>query len=1219
MGGPYVNGQLELAVLGKPQLKREGKFLADLLPVKGQALLIYLAVTRQTYSRSALAGLLWGDMPEEVARSNLRLTLSRLRGLADDYLVITRQSVSFNFDRPHWLDVAYFETHTSAPERSQIDHLQAAVSLYRGDFLTDFWTPNAPDFEAWAILERERLRQLAIKALFYLAREAQQREALAEGIEVIRRILALEPWLEEAHYHLIWLLARSGQRGAALVQYELCRRALVEELGVEPAPATLELYSQLKEGSFEPLNGAAITRPETASQHNLAKNSTLETGANVAALPSLLIQTELLSHGWNRPPIPRHNLPPQLTPFIGRETELAQIAELLANPACRLLTLVGPGGVGKTRLALAAAEAQIEAFRDGVRVVSLAGVRPARMDEAVDLLLINIAAVLDYTFTAPQPPRDLLFNHLAEQEILLLLDNFEQLLAPLPGETGTAAQFLLEVLHHAPGLKFLITSRERLGLKAEWVLDVTGLPYPSTTLSEAAADYPAIELFVQNAQRIKPDFDLASEAGAVRHICQFVQGHPLCLELAAHWVRRLPCYEIAAKIEHDLDILSTTATDVADRHRSMRSVFDQTWTLLSEAEQQVFRRLSVFQNGLEREAAEQIAEASLPVLAGLVEKSLLRCTDEGRYELHELVRQYGAERLAMVPVEEAETRQKHSRYYADFLEKRRLSIENRPNPAAMAEIDQELSNIRAAWEELLAQKKIETIAVFLEGLWRFYQQTGWFQEAVLVLKQACTLAETSSLQQACWQRRLGEAHYQLGQWAESKEYLERALALLGHPLPKTEMGWRLLSVRQLLRQGWHRLGSSRLRGQKTEKRRSLLEAALALRRFGQFVYFDGDKLRLATSALYCLNLAEQAGASPELAEAYVICGITTGTIRLHRLARHYSNLALQTAQNMDKLSARAYVSQVAGLYYCGICRWVEAEELFEQAANLFGQLEWRHSWAECTSLLGKVCYYQGKFSQSQQYYANLFQAAQYHGNLAAQHWGLVGQAECALRLGQPSLEQVGAWLERANALPANYPEYTQQVRLYGFLALTHLYQGNWSSAQQAAQTGAQFIRRSGFMTFWAIEGYAGVAETFLTLWENNLTGGHAVTGTEFLAKAAQQACQALHRFARTYPLGQPRAWLYQGLYEWLAGRADRAYEAWGKSLTTAQRLGMPYEQGRAHFELGRRLPSKQSAKDGLSSQEHLQQAANIFAQLGAVYDLEQVNTVLTYPFSAQQT
>jgi predicted ATPase/DNA-binding SARP family transcriptional activator len=1141
-------------------------------------------------------------MPEEVARSNLRLTLSRLRGLVDDGLVITRQEVSFNFDQPHWLDVAHFETYALTPEQSPLEQLQTAVKLYQGEFLADFQVLNAPDFEAWVLLERERLRQLAVKALFYLAQEAHQREALAESIALTRRILEVEPWLEEAHQLLLWLLARSGQRSAALAQYELCRRALAEELGVEPAPATLELYQQIKEGKFEPSEGAVLAWQETPLRQSAARGKLPTNGhASVAISAPLPQPAEPASSAWSRPPVSRHNLPPPLTPFIGRESELAQIAERLASPECRLLTLVGPGGMGKTRLALAAAEAQLETFRDGVRFVSLAGIVPTRADEAVDLLVINIANALDYTFSAPHPPRDLLLNYLANQEMLLLLDNFEPLLALPPGSSETAAQFLQHLLQYAPGLKLLITSRERLGLKAEWLLDVTGLDYPQTP--ETAADYPAMQLFAQSVQRIKPDFDLASEAGAVSRICRFVQGYPLCLELAANWIRILSCQEIGANVERNLDILSTTSLEVADRHRSLRAVFDQSWNLLNEAEQQVFRRLSVFRDGLDLEAARQVAGASLPILAGLVEKSLLRRADEGRYELHELLRQYGAERLAALPSEQAETRRKHKAYYASFLEKRRPALENQPEPGAMREIERELGNIRGAWEVLLTQGEPETIANFLEGLWRFYGRKGWFQEAVLALEQAYTLAEVSALLRARWQRWLGEARYEMGQVVESEIHLREALALLGQPLPQTQAGWTLLATRHLLRQASHRLRPRRLVERETEKGRALLEAAQAFRRLGQLLYFAGDMLQMLVAALYSLNLAEQVGDSPQLAEVYATCTITAGTASLHALANRYSNLAFQVSQEVDRLATQAYVSETIGVYYCGVCRWAEAETLFEQAISGFNQLEMRRSWAECSSLLGKTFYYQGKYKQALPYFVNLLPAGQYHGDQAAQHWALLGQVECALRLGQPALDQVCAWLEMAKLLPADYPGNTQHVRFYGVLALTLMYRGDPALAQQAAQTGLDFMKRGGFIAFWAVEGYAGIAETFLSLWEANKQAGE---DSRLLAKSAQQACRALHQFARTYPLAQPWAWLYQGLYEWLAGKPEQAYKTWSQSLAAAERLGMPYQQARAHYELGRHLPSDQKAKDDLSYQAHLQRAYDLFAELGAAYDLARI-------------
>jgi eukaryotic-like serine/threonine-protein kinase len=368
--------------------------------------------------------------------------------------------------------------------------------------------------------------------------------------------------------------------------------------------------------------------------------------------------------------------------------------------------------------------------------------------------------------------------------------------------------------------------------------------------------------------------------------------------------------------------------------------------------------------------------------------------------------------------------------------------------------------------------------------------------------------------------------------------------------------------------------------------------------------------RMLVVALYSLNLAEQVGASPQLAEAYSTCTITAGTASLHALASRYSNLAFQVSQEVDRLSTKAYVSETIGVYYCGVCRWAEAETLFEQAISGFDQLEMRRSWAESSSLQGKMFYYQGKYKQSLPYFANLLPAGQYHGDHAAQHWALLGQVECALRLGQPALDQVYAWLEKAKLLPADYPGYTQQVRFYGVLALAHLYGGALALAQQAAQTGLGFTEQGDFIAFWAVEGYAGIAETFLSLWEASHINERTEHDPKLLAQSARQACRALRQFARTYPLGQPWAWLYQGLYEWLAGKPGQAYKAWSQSLAAAERLGMPYQQARAHYEIGRHTPSDQKARDGLSRQEHLQRAYDIFDNLGTAYDLARVEAML---------
>ncbi len=413
-------------------------------------------------------------------------------------------------------------------------------------------------------------------------------------------------------------------------------------------------------------------------------------------LPSALPSAGQLP-GLAPPPRPT-NLPVSPTPLIGREGELAALAELLRDPQCRLVTLVGPGGIGKTRLALEVACAQYEAYPHGAYVVSLASV------SSVEFIITTIADVLHLAFygAGPTDPEVQLFSYLREKTLLLLLDNFEHLL--------TGVSLVAEVLEQAPGVKLLVTSRERLELRGEWVFDLQGLPVPPESSSDVES-YSAVALFVALARRVRSGFVLSEQNRTeVARICRSVAGMPLGIELAAAWTHMLSCREIAHQIERNVDFLAATRRDVPERHRSLRAAFDHSWKLLSEEEQDVLCRLSVFRGGLTREAAERVAGASLVLLSSLVSKSLVLRTEAGRYDLHEPVRQFAEAHLEADSGEAGagqggshafEARRAHAVYYLALAEEAGPQLFGSQQAAWKEQLEQEHDNIRAALEWLL--------------------------------------------------------------------------------------------------------------------------------------------------------------------------------------------------------------------------------------------------------------------------------------------------------------------------------------------------------------------------------------------------------------------------------------------------------------------------------------------------------------------------------------
>ena len=420
-----------------------------------------------------------------------------------------------------------------------------------------------------------------------------------------------------------------------------------------------------------------------------------------------------------------HNLPPQPTPFIGREDELGELTEMVRGRSCRLLTLIGPGGIGKTRLALQVGAEVIEEYQHGVYFIPLAQLTLA----SPQFLVFTIAEGLRFSFYSREDPKIQLMNYLREKELLLVMDNFEHVIE--------AVDLLAEILSAAPKVKILATSRERLNLKEELTFEVRGLDYPEDVSQFDFRKYSAVQLFLQHAKRVNPKFTLdEGDRALIGQICRLVGGMPLGIELAASWVRALNLENINYEIERSLDFLKTSLRNIPERHRSLRAVFDYSWNLLSENEQKIFRRLSVFRGSFDRSTAEVVCEASISLLTALVDKTLLRRVSSDRFEMLDLLRMFAEEKLNQDQEEKRWVSDRHCQYFADFLKGKEVDLVGLKQGEALEHIGKEIENIRASWNWAVVHGRTAEIDKSIDGLYSFYEMRGWFKEGEEVFKKA---------------------------------------------------------------------------------------------------------------------------------------------------------------------------------------------------------------------------------------------------------------------------------------------------------------------------------------------------------------------------------------------------------------------------------------------------------------------------------------------------
>ena len=427
---------------------------------------------------------------------------------------------------------------------------------------------------------------------------------------------------------------------------------------------------------------------------------------------------------------PKHNLPEQLTPFIGRQSEIEEVRALLARDGVRLVTLKGPGGMGKTRLAIEVAVQELEGYSDGVRFVALAPL------DSADQIVQAFLQALDLRPAIKEDPKDFLLQYLRRTDLLLVVDNFEHILEGAP--------LTSEILEYAPKVKILATSRERLGLRGESVFDVAGLEFSDWQTVDEALSSSCAQLFVQGALQVQPQFELREdEVVPLARICRLVEGTPLALLLSAGWMDMLSLDEIADEVESSLDFLETELQDAPDRQRSIKTVFEGSWVRLGEPEQQLFIRLSVFRGGFTREAAEEVAGARIRSLARLADKSFIRRDPEtARYEIHELLRQYGEQRL-QPPVDD-EAQAAHAQYYAELLATQNFLLTDPRQGQMLDKMESDIENIRRACRRLAATGRDNELEGMLHSLWAFHEIRGWLHPGMELFTELETGLRASS-------------------------------------------------------------------------------------------------------------------------------------------------------------------------------------------------------------------------------------------------------------------------------------------------------------------------------------------------------------------------------------------------------------------------------------------------------------------------------------------
>ncbi|MBX3599548.1 MAG: hypothetical protein KF863_02910 [Rubrivivax sp.] len=1118
---------MHVSMLGQGRLELDGQALTRLLAPKHQALVFVLAAEGVAWPRQRLAALLWGELDEAAARGNLRGALSRLRRWLPEALAIDAHAVGL-------ADAAAVRVDLHALRRAQdpaLPHAEriAAAEAWRGPLLDGFDVGPAEAFEDWLATARQRARRDIVSLRHDLLARAEAAGRAEEAMAHARALLDVDDADEEAHMALMRLLAAGGRRTAAIAQYEACRAALAQRLGARPSAACHALYVRIHADDA----GAAV-RGLAAVQAGEPDNA----GAPVTPSPSPTEAIDPLTRAVAPVPDPAPRL-------IGRERELALVAQRLAEPSCRWLSIVGPGGVGKTRLALAAAAAHGATQRHGVLVLSGRDDAGGALQDA-QTLLQQVLARIGSDRSAPGA-------------LLLVLDNLETVPA--------AARFEPLLRERAPGVSVLATSRRRIGGGREWLLELDGLSLLRSDPARPGSS-DAAALFTTAARRLAPGFDPVADpalGATVERICALVGGLPLALEMAARGVHLAGATAVAERLAAGSP-LADADRDPTDHHHSLDTVLEDSWALLDAGARQAALRLAQLPGGFDL-ALAQAAGVDAAALATLRDEAWLRRDDEADHDGW----------LALHPLQQAWLRRRADPALAGEVASAVAAwlLARLPQPAPFGDLDPaepvpaladaaaaSAPVLRFALQRLVADADAATLVRWLDATTALLQRAGRQAEAAALVGEALARSDLPRWRNAGW--RLRRAELLDGHGAATAALRERRAA------------WRALDLPDLAAEdaGWG----------------DVLRATLALRRRRGWPPpgADGDAfgVLLALGTIHATNaltfLPEPAPMMRVGALADVACraarlppivpriGAAWGAASLgHPALARWQARAVIGPRTLPAMPTRRLAALVAagrvGLRLA-LGDWAGLAPEIDRAADDLHALQAGRQEMEVRSLGAKLAFYEGRLAEAWERFAQMSELGLQRPGEAWRAWGPVGQCEVGLCLGGLDEALLQSLFDRASLLLTEMEnvDAAYVLRRQGLAARLAWRRGDAEAALHAVRAGAAAAARTRLFGFWAHEGLAGLGDTLVALAARTRAAGAAGAPLPPAVEAPWSAlAPALRAHVRRFPPGASLKARIEGGMAVAAGRVEAGRGLLRRAVTLAERQDARVDQARA--------------------------------------------------------